>query len=56
MTNELLSVKQVAQEFLDSFNEACGNDEAIMRHAWYDMQTSLGGFPDTPEERKKAGI
>ncbi len=56
MPNELLPVNQVAKEFLDVFTKVCGNDENLMRKVWYYMQIEFGGFPDTPEERKKAGI
>lgn len=52
--NRLLTPEEAAREWLDAFNELGVSLTPKERRALiYDLQTSLGGFPASEEERRK---
>jgi hypothetical protein len=53
MPNKFLTIQEVSQFFFEDMKVACG-DDVIKQRAWfYDMQTWLGGFPCSEEERNR---
>lgn len=53
MPNRMLTREEVGQMMLDEIKEACGDDIKKQRAYVYDLQTALGGFPASKEERER---